>query len=477
MYKKIKYIKLSYLCMLIISCLINSLVAQIDKDKTPQGIWLGTLVIPNAAELRMAITISKDQQGKLNAALRIIDQNSGDIPCDQLLYENNTLLIKINHLGIEIEGKLNSEKDYIESEFRQGGGKFPVLFQHVDEMPVLKRPQEPKRPFPYNEEDVQYVNKKAGIKIAATLTLPHSENLLPAVLLIPGSGQQKRNWEIAGHKPFLVLADYLSRHGIAVLRADDRGCGGSTGNFEHSTSGDFADDAIAGIEYLKSRKEIDPAKIGLIGHSEGGMIAPIAALRSSDIAYIVLMAAPGIGFDEAVIFQVLEQLKLEGVSQEDIELQRSWRRKIYDLFKQNSDSATIANKMTELYSELSEDDIKRLNWPRGRLDYEIKRSLSPWWHFALSYQPGETLRKLTCPVLAVNGEKDMQVSPARNLSAIKEALTSGGNQNFVVKEMPGLNHLFQTAETGSEYEYGKIEETMSADVLSLLTNWILDLKY
>ncbi len=435
-----------------------------------------SLVIPNAAELRIGITVTEDQDGKLNASLRIIDQNTGDIPCDQVVYDKDNLFLKISHLGIEIEGKPNFENNNIEIEFRQGGGKFPIHLKHVNKMHVLQRPQEPKKPFPYNEEEVEYLNKKAGIKIAATLTFPNSKNPLPAVLLIPGSGQQKRNWEVSGHKPFLVLADYLTRHGIAVLRADDRGIGGSTGNFEQSTSGDFADDAIAGVEYLKTRMEIDTNKIGLIGHSEGGMIALIAAEKSTDIAFIVLMAAPGIGFDEAVIFQVLEQLKLEGVSQEDIELQRSWRQKIYGLFKQNLDSAAIANKMRKLYSKLSEEKIKRLNWPQGRLDFEIKRSLSPWWHFALSYQPGKTLSQIQCPVLAANGEKDMQVSSGKNLPYIKEALIKGGNQNFIVRELPGLNHLFQTAKTGSEYEYGTIEETMSPDALSLISKWILELK-
>ncbi len=476
MNKKIKSISSFSLCFLLISCFIYSLTAQVDNSKLLEGIWVGNLVIPNAAELRIGITITKDQNEKLSAALRIIDQNTGDIPCDQVVYDKDSLLLKLNRLGIEIKGKPDFENNNIDIEFRQGPGKFPIHLNHVAKMPILQRPQEPKKPFPYNEEEVEYLNKKAGIKIAATLTFPDSKNPLPAVLLIPGSGQQKRNWEVSGHKPFLVLADYLTRHGIAVLRADDRGIGGSTGNFEQSTSGDFADDAIAGVEYLKSRKEIDPNKIGLVGHSEGGMIAPIAAERSSDIAYIALLAAPGIGFDESVIFQVLEQLKLEGVSQKDIELQRSWRQKIYSLFKQNLDSAAIANKMKALYSELSGDEIKRLNWPQGRLDYEIKRSLSPWWHFALSYQPGETLKQIKCPILALNGEKDTQVSPEKNLAAIKEALNIGNNQNFIVEELPGLNHLFQTAKTGSEYEYGTIEETISPDALNLITSWILELK-
>ena len=475
--KKIRSISLILLYFLFILSFICSLTAQDNNNKLVEGVWIGTLVIPNAADLRIGITITEDQNGKLNAYLNIIDQNTGDIPCDQVVYENNNLLLKINHLGIEIEGKPDSDNNNIDIEFRQGGGKFPIQLKRVDKMPILYRPQEPKKPFPYAEEEVEYFNKKTGIKIAGTLTFPNSKNPVPAVLLIPGTGQQKRNWEIAGHKPFLVLADYLTRNGIAVLRADDRGIGGSTGNFKQSTSGDFADDAIAGVEYLKSRKEIDPKKIGLIGHSEGGMIAPIAAERSADIAFIVLMAGPGIGFDEAVIFQVLEQLKLEGVSEEDIELQRSWRQKIFSLFKQNLDSSTIANKMKKLYSELSEDEIKRLNWPKGRLDYEINRDLSPWWYFALSYQPGKTLAQIKCPVLAINGKKDTQVSPEKNLAAIKEALIKGNNKNFLVEDLPGLNHLFQTAKTGSEYEYGTIEETMSPIVLNLITNWILKLKY
>lgn len=461
-------------CILIITNSVLNLAAQTEKNKPLEGIWVGSLRIPNAAELRMGITISNNVDGTLSAALRIIDQNTGDIPCDVVKYEKDNILFKINHLGIEIEGTTDLENDTIESEFRQRGGKFLLHLKRVDKMPVLNRPQEPKRPFPYNEEEVEYENKKVGIKLAATLTFPKSDSPLPAVILITGSGQQDRNEEGFGHKPFLVLADYLTRQGIAVLRADDRGIGGSTGNFDQSTSGDFTDDAIAGVEYLKSRKEINPKQIGLIGHSEGGMIAQIAAYRSSDVAFIVMMAGPGIGFDEMVIFQVLEQLRLEGTSEEDIALQRLWRRSLYSLFKQNLDSTAIANKMRELHTGLSEEDQKRLNWPKGRLEFEIKRSLSPWWHFALAHDPSATLMRVKCPVLAINGDKDKQNPSKRNLPAIEMALKSGGNKNFLVKELPGLNHLFQTAETGSEYEYGRIEETISPDALNLIASWILD---
>ena len=453
-------------------CLFMNIAVTAQESPSITGIWLGQLKIPGAAELRMGVTITENVDNSLKATLRIIDQNTGDIPCDEAAFTDNKFRLKINNLGIEIEGPVSLENNSIAAEFRQGGAKFDVPLTRVDKMPELNRPQEPKPPFPYQEEEVIFENVKAGVKLAATLTYPNSGDAFPAVVLITGSGQQNRNEEGFGHKTFLVLADHLTRAGIAVLRADDRGVGGSTGNFALSTTADFAGDALAGIAYLKTRREINPQKIGLLGHSEGGLAAPIAAAESKDVAFLVLMAGPGIGFEQLVISQVLEQLKLEGTSAENMELERAWRTSIYSLFKQGLDSTAIDAGIRKLYAGLSEEEKTRMNWPQGRLEYEIKRSLSPWWLYSLSCDPQSVLSQVKCPVLAINGEKDKQVPAEMNLPAIKAALELGGNKNYLVKTLPGLNHLFQTAETGSEYEYGRIEETIAPEALHLISNWI-----
>ncbi|MBA7680267.1 Esterase EstD [subsurface metagenome] len=342
------------------------------------------------------------------------------------------------------------------------------MFKYVDELPGFKRPQEPVKPYPYNEQEVEYENKGAGVKLAGTLTFPDSGGPFPAVILLTGSGQQNRNEEVFGHKPFLVLADYLTRQGIAVLRADDRGVGGSTGDFSQSTTGDFADDALAGVEYLKSRKEISPKHIGLVGHSEGGTMAPIAAAKSSAVAFIVMWAGPGQGFDDIIIFQHIEA----GMSEEDIALQRSWYKSIYGVSKQDLDYDAAAKEIRRLFAELSEEEKKRLDWTEERLESEIPDLLKPWWRYAMAYDPRATLMRVKCPVLAIIGEKDTQVPSKANLPLIEEALEASGNMNFQVKELPGLNHLFQTAETGDVSEYRRIEETMSPSALVLISGWI-----
>lgn len=440
---------------------------------TITGSWLGELEIPNTAKLRIGITISKTSDNSYKAVLNIIDQATGDIPCDEVIHKNDSVIIRINGLGIEVAGSIDSEHKSIMSEFRQRGGVFPILFNRVDKLPLLSRPQEPKKPYPYNEENVVFENKKAGIKLGGTLTFPKSKTKLPAVILVTGSGQQDRNEEIGKHKPFWIIADYLTRHGIAVLRVDDRGIGGSTGNFDQSTTGDFAEDALAGITFLKSRQEINPKKIGIIGHSEGGMIAALAASKSSDVAFIVSMAGVFINFEDVVIDQILNQLKLQGIKDEDIELERNWRKKIYSLAKENTDSATAAKNLWEIYNKLPEDEVARLNWPKGRQNAQIKQVLNPWWRYILGMDNKTILINVKCPVLFIYGELDQQVIPDNNIPIIEEAMKEGGNKDFMVKKLPGLNHLFQTAKTGSEYEYVRIEETISPQALNMIFDWIL----
>jgi uncharacterized protein len=462
-----------YLGLMLESGISFSKPTQYTLQDTISGLWSGELEIPNTAKLRMGITISRISNNSYKAFLNIIDQATGDIPCDAVIHRNDSVIIKINGLGIEIAGAIDREFKSIKSEFRQGGGIFPVLFKRVDKLPVLLRSQAPKKPYPYNEEDVVFENKKAGIKLAGTLTFPKSKARFPAVILVTGSGQQDRNEEIGRHKPFLIIADYLTRNGIAVLRVDDRGIGGSTGNFDKSTTLDFAEDALAGIAFLKSRKEINPKKIGIIGHSEGGIVAPLAATISSDVAFIVSMAGTIENFEDVVIDQILSQLKLQGTKDEDIELERGWRKKLYSVAKENTDSATAAKRLWELYNELSKDEITRLNWPKGRQDAQISQVLNPWWRYVLGMDNKAILMKVKCPILSIYGELDQQVNPGKNIPVIEAALKEGGNKNFLVKKLPGLNHLFQTATTGSEYEYIRIEETISPLALQTITDWIL----
>jgi pimeloyl-ACP methyl ester carboxylesterase len=346
------------------------------------------------------------------------------------------------------------------------------------------RPQEPKPPFPYDEEEVVYNNEKDRVQLAGTLTLPRTKGPFPAVLLITGSGPQDRNESVMGHKPFLVLADHLTRLGIAVLRVDDRGTGKSTGKFIEATSEDFAADALAGVEYLKSRKEIAPRRIGLIGHSEGGLIAPMLAVRSTDIAFIVMMAGPGLTGEEIITRQTRLISQAGGVSDELIAQNRDVQQRIFAIVKQEKDSVVAEKRIREeikTFRELAgkiqagstEEQQKAVNLIAVAIESQAKLVVTPWFRFFLTYDPRTALTKVRCPVLAINGEKDLQVPAEENLAAIRQALEAGGNKDYEAINLPNLNHLFQTCRTGAISEYMQIEETISPSALETISKWIL----
>jgi pimeloyl-ACP methyl ester carboxylesterase len=442
-----------------------------------EGIWEGKLKVPGT-ELRIIFKISGNPDSTLNATLDSPDQGVTGIPVEEVIFKDNTLHLEVKSAGSIFEGRVSEDFLVIEGEWKQSGQTLPLTVKRVDKAVEILRPQVPKKPYPYIEEEVAYKNKDAGISLAGTLTLPFGDTLFPTVLLITGSGPQDRNETIYNHRPFLILADYLTRQGIAVLRVDDRGVGESTGDFPRATSEDFASDVLAGIEYLKARKEINPKQIGLIGHSEGGIIAPMVAVKSSDVAFIVLMAGTGLTGEEILYLQGALISRVMGVSEEDIAKNRQFNEKIFSLIREEKEEKTIEEKLRQMFmadwAELNEEEKKAIGDPEVYLKAQLQSLLSPWLKFFLTYDPKPTLSKVKCPVLAINGEKDLQVPPKENLSAIEEALVAGGNKNFTVKELPGLNHLFQTAQMGLPAEYAKIEETISPEVLKIIGDWILE---
>ena len=350
------------------------------------------------------------------------------------------------------------------------------LSKVVIEKEKLVRPQEPTKPYSYFSEDITFENKKAGIILAGTLTLPKNEGVFPVVILISGSGPQNRDEELLGHKPFLVLSDYLTKNGIAVLRYDDRGTALSKGDFKTATSADFATDVESAITYLKTRKEINKKKIGLMGHSEGGLIAPMVACKSKDVAFIVLLAGTGIQGDQILLLQQRLIGKASEVSDEDLQKNELLNRKAFDIVNKSNSieqlnidltnfikQSLLDNKNTEKSKGMSEDDFVKL---------QVKQIANPWMQYFIKYNPAPTLEKVKCPVLAINGGKDLQVPPKENLEVIKKALAKGGNKKVTTKEFPNLNHLFQECKTGSPDEYATIEQTFSPIALTEIFKWI-----
>jgi hypothetical protein len=337
-----------------------------------------------------------------------------------------------------------------------------------------KRPQEPTPPFPYLEVDVTYPNPAAtGVTRAGTLTLPSTPGPFPAVLLVSGSGPHDRNEWLMGHKPFLVLADHLARRGIAVLRVDDRGTARSTGSFASATSVDFSSDALAGIAFLKSRPEINAKRMGIIGHSEGGLIGPMVAVTSVDVAFLVLMAGPSVTGEEGLFEQAQLLKRAGGATEEAVAANRRFQEQAFGILKTEPDPVAAEKLLRDAAKALAEAQSPQGGKPASVDEGEIRRMNSPWYRFFLTYDPRVSLRQLTIPVLAMYGERDLQVPPRPHLSEMGKALKSAGNTDHQIVEMPGLNHLFQSCVTGSAAEYGKIDETLNPAALSVMSTWIV----
>lgn len=433
------------------------------------GLWSGKLDI-SATKLEVIFETWSDENGKPVAVMDVPMQGAKDIQCKVINVERDSMVLLVPLIMGSFSGGFVNDTT-IQGEWKQSGMIFPLTLTKTRIVTELKRPQTPQKPFSFIEEEVVYNNKTAGIKLTGTLTFPKNGENLPAVILITGSGAQDRDETIFEHKPFLVIADFLTRNGFAVLRVDDRGVGGSEGKTSEATSEDFAGDVLAGVEFLKTRKEINSAKIGLIGHSEGGLIAPIAAGKF-DAAFIVLLAGPGI-IGEQILYEQGKLINLAaGLTEEQAQQNQKMQEALFNIIKTETDSL---KRIDRLQRTMSNGQYFMLNdEQKAAVDNQIKTVDNKWFRFFLQYDPYPALVKLQCPVLALNGEKDLQVPPKENLAAIEKALTEGGNKNFKTMEIPGLNHLFQTCETGAIAEYAQIEETFSPKVLDILLEWMLN---
>jgi uncharacterized protein len=430
-----------------------------------------------AVDLNLVFHLFKQKDGAYSGTMDSPDQGAKGLHFDEVRVKDDTVRLELKSLKIVFEGKRGKDGAEITGTFTQAWVSLPLTLKRVAKATVVRRPQVPQKPYPYDEIEVPYDNATAGIKLAGTLTVPRSKGPFPVALLITGSGPQDRDETIFGHKPFLVLADSLTRRGIAVLRVDDRGVGASTGKFADATTADFADDVRAGIAFLKGRKEIDAAKIGLIGHSEGGIIAPMVASESKDVAFIVLLAGTGVPGHEIVMKQNADILKLMGADAGALSQQRELLQRLIGVVRAEKDNKAAMKKIRTIVDEavtkLGKDDKQKLLEAMPQVEKQMEQLMSPWFRYFLAYDPRSALRRVSCPVLAVNGEKDVQVDAKINLPSIEAALKEGGNKDFTIRELPKLNHLFQTCKTGAVSEYRAIEETFAPVALDAIAEWIL----
>ncbi|MRX68202.1 hypothetical protein SAMN06265349_103548 [Flavobacterium resistens] len=443
--------------------IITALLSFIMNGQEIAGQWNGLLKVPGT-QLRVVFHVNKTETG-YGATMDSPDQKVIGIPMEKASFDNSILKLEMPKAQISYEGILNKD-NIIVGKFTQRGQSTELnLSKEIIQKQVYARPQEPQKPYPYYTEDVKFENKTDKVVLAGTLSLPKKDGNFPAVILISGSGGQNRDSEILGHKPFLVLADFLTKKGFAVLRFDDRGVEQSTGDISKSTSADFARDVQAGVDYLQTRKEINKDKIGLIGHSEGGVIAPIVAGNSKAIDFIVLLAGPGLRGDKLLLLQKEAVERVSGVPENDIQKAQEIFRGAYDII---------------LVSKTNDENLKKdvTTYFASKYNEEIAKSLTPqftnnWMYYFLKMDPAVNLAKVKCPVLALNGSKDIQVPATVDLEAIEKTLLKAGNKNVKTKELPNLNHLFQESKTGSPEEYEKIEQTFSPLALEEISNWMM----
>lgn len=438
------------------------------------GSWAGELDI-QGTKLPIIFNIKSIETG-LTTTMDSPAQGAKDIPVAKTTFEKNELFLDASNMKIQFKGTLVNDK--IEGTFSQGGMGIPLVLSRKKEGETkLNRPQTPKAPFDYNSEDVTFINPIDLNTLAGTLTTPKNKKNFPVVVLITGSGQQNRDEEIFGHKSFWVIADDFAKKGIAVLRLDDRGIGGSDkGNNNTPTSQNFATDINAAVNFLALKGY---KNIGLAGHSEGGMIAPMVASQNNKVKFVVSMAGPGIPIEELLQLQSRAVAKLDGASDADLKMNEELNGKLYAVIKNpksNDLKSEIKTILSEELKKLPKEQLPPESEIEKMLESEAKQISNPWFVYFLKFNPDDYWSKLKIPVLAINGSLDSQVTSKENLAGIKSSLEKAKNKSFEIIEFPNLNHPFQEAKTGAVSEYAELEQTISPTVLDKMSSWILKLK-
>ena len=436
--------------------------------------WKGKLDF-GSVKLRLEFDVKKKDSLYIST-FRSPDQDARKIPVEKTFIEDGFINFVISQGLMTYRAKL-SGNDSIVGEFKQGKMTIPLVMsrnKHQKYPDERKRTQTPHRPFLYEENEVKFKNINDGVTLAGTFTKPPYLEDLSAVVLISGSGAHDRDCEIKGHKPFYVLSDYLTRRGIAVLRYDDRGVGESEGSIKDMTTRDLSEDAKAAFDFLRKQNGINPGKVGFIGHSEGGLIASmLAAKYPEEVAFVVLMASPGIKGDSLILSQIKNLSRVENVSENRIWENSIVQKELYALAREGHDDLPL--KVKERF-EAYWDEIPEYEKPQVAKKYFVSSKtalfLSPWFQFFINYDPQEDLINIKCPVFSINGKKDIQVEYKCNQQKISEALTRGGNDRLTIKSYDDLNHMFQECSTGSPKEYSQIEQTISPKVLTDIVKWI-----
>lgn len=427
------------------------------------GTWAGALDTGGGGSLRIVFHLTEGDSGALGATMDSPDQGAFGIAAGPVTIDGRAIRVEVPVAAGHYEGTIADDGQQIDGTWHQGGASLSLVLEPSEDSGP-NRPQEPEEPYPYEATDVRFESAAPGVTLAGTLTVPPGNGRHPAAVLVSGSGPQDRDETVFGHRPFLVLADHLTRIGIAVLRYDDRGVGQSTGNIATATTQDFADDAEGAVRYLATLPAIDPEAIGIIGHSEGAIVAPIVANRSAEVAFVVLLAGTGVPGNELLVMQLIAINRSMGVSEQETAQRSELQRELLGLLSSTPDDSTAAAQAREV--------LAGAGMTGTAADGQVAALLNPWMRYFMAYDPLPELRELEVPVLSVWGAKDMQVPPEGNRAPVEQALADSGNPDVTVTVLPELNHLFQTSDTGAPTEYVTIEETMSPVALEAISEWI-----
>ena len=459
-------------CILWVCVLTCSVFSQ-DEPR----LYTGEIAVPALGQMGMTLGVSESDKGSF-LLLSIPMQGIDNMPLTAMYTSDGSLTASIEQAGLVFTVQENADFTELLGKMEQAGLTFPISFTRVTEVPTLSRPQNPIEPYPYLSREISTLHPDGHV-LAGTLTVPNGEGPFACAVLISGSGQQDRNETLMGHQPFLVLSDYLTRHGIAVLRYDDRGVGGSTmentDDLRNATSEDFASDAMVMIRAARLHSDINPRLVGVVGHSEGGLIGPMVAEEDGKLGFVVMLAGPGVPGYELLPLQQAMILESIGVEQELIDNTVNASMSLYELMMGGASEEQLREQVYEVAQ--IQFEAMGLSMPEAEFDEMVEEAFqetaNPWLQFFLFYDPAPVLAKLTCPVLAMNGTLDVQVSSRQNLPSIEKAIRRAGGDITIV-ELEGLNHLFQPATTGAVSEYMTIETTFDPAALEILSNWILE---
>lgn len=448
--------------------LLTTMGLALAADDIAAGWWQGQLA-KELGGFRLAVHLSRADGGAWTGTLDSPDQGLAGVPLSEVSVVDGTLRCAIRGAQTSFEGKLAADGQTIVGTLTARGTPLPLTFARATGTFVVNRPQEPRPPFPYDIREAQVANADAaGVSLAGTLTVPAGAGPWPAVVLVSGSGPNNRDEEVFGHRPFAVLADHLSRNGVAVLRYDKRGIGGSKGDYAGATTADFASDAGACLRWLRQQPGIAGDRVGLLGHSEGGLVVPVVANRApGEAAFVVLLGGPAVTGADILTRQTILLSRTQGVDDTALAAIEKAHRA---LVKRAAEGAS-AEELRPLVKALmaaqgSPADDKTADAVAGGL-------LSPWMKGFLTYDPAPALRGLKVPVLALTGELDLQVEPGQNLPVMVAAFEAGGVRDYTVSKVGGVNHLLQPARTGGVDEYAKVEMTTEPRVLAQISAWIL----